>query len=283
MKIILSRKGFDSEYGAQASPFIKHDRTLLSLPIPADDKDTERFSNLNFNKKTYFEIISELNPKTKIKVNDYCHLDPDLNRKNQNDREKGWLPLFGQSDKAQGHLRNNNIGEGDLFLFFGWFKETEWVGHKLQYKKDAPDQHIIWGYLEIGKIYNIEEMKTISELPRWAHYHSHAQKNRLGEPNNRLYIATKSLSLVSTLPGGGCFNYNDRLVLTKKGASKRSHWELPQFFKNKQIEITYHSKSSYQSGYFQSVAKGQEFVITDTKNKDVEKWAKKLIEVGTKG
>jgi hypothetical protein len=38
MKVILSRKGFDSEYGGIASPILP-DGTLLSLPIP-------RFSSL---------------------------------------------------------------------------------------------------------------------------------------------------------------------------------------------------------------------------------------------
>ena len=37
MKIILSRKGFDAEYGGQPSPILP-DGTLLSMPIPYPDE-----------------------------------------------------------------------------------------------------------------------------------------------------------------------------------------------------------------------------------------------------
>ena len=39
MKIVLSRKGFDSQYGKQASPILP-DGTLLSFPIPSEDDIT---------------------------------------------------------------------------------------------------------------------------------------------------------------------------------------------------------------------------------------------------
>lgn len=44
MKIILSRKGFDSSNGGQPNP-IMPDGTLLSLPIPDPDGNNE-FSDL---------------------------------------------------------------------------------------------------------------------------------------------------------------------------------------------------------------------------------------------
>ena len=49
MKIILSRKGFDSGYGKIASPILP-DGTLLSMPIPTTDKTFEgscRLTKLN--------------------------------------------------------------------------------------------------------------------------------------------------------------------------------------------------------------------------------------------
>ena len=42
MKVILSRKGFDSSNGGIVSPIFE-DGTMVSFPIPSDDKDT--FSN----------------------------------------------------------------------------------------------------------------------------------------------------------------------------------------------------------------------------------------------
>jgi len=34
-------------------------------------------------------------------------------------------PIFGQINAAQSHLENNNVKEGDLFLFFGWFRKQD--------------------------------------------------------------------------------------------------------------------------------------------------------------
>ena len=78
MKIILSRKGFDSENGEIPNPILP-DGTLLSLPIP-DNDGNNTFSSLHWNGMSYYEIIHSLKPRTKIKVDDMCHLDPDLKK-----------------------------------------------------------------------------------------------------------------------------------------------------------------------------------------------------------
>jgi hypothetical protein len=88
-----------------------------------------------------------------------------------------------------------------------------------------------------------------------------------------IYIARDNLTWNELLPGAGRFMFNDKLVLTKRGLS-RSKWDLPECFK--EAEISYHSKSSWKEGYFQSAAIGQEFVIKD--NDGVEEWVKSLIE-----
>ena len=64
MKVILSRKGFDSTYGEQASPIFP-DGTMLSLPIPMENEDIS-FNDLTHNDKSYFDIISELKPRTRL-------------------------------------------------------------------------------------------------------------------------------------------------------------------------------------------------------------------------
>ena len=79
-----------------------------------------------------------------------CHLDPDL-RKDVRDRLPGWKPAFGQSGIALAHLNNMGVSEGDLFLFFGWFKETEMNQGKLIYRRKAKDLHVIYGYMQIGE------------------------------------------------------------------------------------------------------------------------------------
>jgi hypothetical protein len=45
------------------------------------------------------------------------------------------------------------------------------------------------------------------------------------------------------------------------------------FFKD--TEISYHSKGSWSDSYFQSAARGQEFVVSE--NRTVESWARDLI------
>jgi len=264
MQIILSRKGFDSQYGGQPSPILP-DGTLLSLPIPSKD-DTIQYTELSYSCKNYLEIIKELNPNSKFKDQYTCHLDPDL-RKDMIKRENEWKPLFGQNKAAQGHLKNMDIKEGDLFLFFGWFKETEQKNGTLKYIKGAPDMHMIFGYLQIGEIFS-----DFSNFPKEIHYHPHAQNKFEKIKNNCIYKASNYLSFHSEVSGGGCLNFHNDLVLTKKGYSK-SKWELPSFFQD--ISISYHSKESFVDDYFQSAAKGQEFIIE--KNDSVSEWAKNLI------
>jgi len=75
MKIILSRKGFDSTNGGYPSPIV--DGTLLSLPIP-DKNDKIKYAELQFEGKNYAKIIEDLT-KGKI-LETKCHLDPDIHK-----------------------------------------------------------------------------------------------------------------------------------------------------------------------------------------------------------
>lgn len=266
MKVILSRKGFDSSNGGNASP-IMPDGTLLSLPIKAK-YETTYFSQLKYQNKSLYDIIKELNPRTKIKDYYKCHLDPDI-------RDfgivKGWEPLFGQEGTSQSHLENRDVAEGDLFLFFGWFKQSEWVNGKLHFVKKAKDKHIIWGYLQIKEIYT-----SFDNLPVSCHYHPHAFIKRFQKQKNCIYTATKRLSINKKKTGYGTFRYHPSLVLTKEGYS-RTKWELPPFFQD--VEISYHKADSFNEHYFVSASRGQEFVISEDSR--VTAWAKSIIEAGT--
>lgn len=66
-------------------------------------------------------MVRELNPDW---TNKLAHLDPDLRRDALPTRPNGWRPAFGQSGAAAGHLFNQEVGIGDLFMFFGWFRKT---------------------------------------------------------------------------------------------------------------------------------------------------------------
>ena len=264
MKIILSRKGFDSENGKQPNPILP-DGSLISLPIP-DEMGNNTFSSLQWNGMNFYEIIHSLKPNTCIKENDMCHLDPDL-RENVKKRLVGWKPAFGQSSAALGHLQNMGVAKGDLFLFFGWFKETELYQGKLRYKKGAKHKHIIYGYMQIGDI-----ITRKADAPDWLKDHPHIgdKKNRADE-HNAIYLPSNKLSFFPELEGSGLLTYRTDRVLTKESMSK-SKWNLPEFFK--EVDISYHPHP-WKENYFQSAAKGQEFVLDATPK--ILDWAKNII------
>lgn len=269
MKLILSRKGFDSSNGKCPSPILP-DGTLLSLPIPSDKSDADTYSSLQWNGKTFDEIICSLHPKTSLQANSFCHLDPDI-RADVRERSKEWQPAFGQRNSALSVLRNNGVGKGDLFLFFGWFKETEYAPNgKLRYKSNAPDLHIIYGYMQIGSIIEKKEAVPVGliEHPHVSYNDSWAKKQ------NALFIPSPTLSsLQLNIKGCDVLNYREDRVLTKRGYS-RGRWDLPSFFEFENVKITYHP-DPWKNSYFQSACIGQEFVMDATP--EIIEWARKII------
>ncbi len=262
MKIILLRKGFDSANGNYPSPILP-DGTLLSMPIPSSDK--EKFWNLRYENKSYDELLKDIYKNLEI---DTCHLDPDI-MKDLKERPSEWVAAFGQSDAALGHLRNQNVGKGDIFIFFGSFRQTEYdTNGKLIFKKKSPEIHVIFGYLQIGNIYESEE--NINKLP-W-HPHSNGEYiKKTNDHKNAIYVASEKL-LDTDYLGYGTFKYSDELRLTKEGMSK-SRWELPSCLKDKRI--TYHSEKSSKIEYFPSASIGQEFVIDA--DEEILEWVKDLV------
>ena len=252
MKIILSRKGFDSQYGKQASPILP-DGTLLSLPIPSEDE--LKFENIIWSDVSYLEIISSLKPSTYLNKGSHCHLDPDL-RANSIQRESGWMPAFGQTGSSLTELRSNKVTKGDLFLFFGWFKQTEYNQGRLRYVPKSPNLHVIYGYMQIGDIIDSEE-----RIPDWLKYHPHSNpeiyQDAWRKGQNAIFLPRKTLSFAPNLPGSGAFKFHRNLVLTKEGYS-RSRWQFPESMRGVPVS---HNPSGWKSDYFQSAAIGQEFVI----------------------
>lgn len=294
MKVILSRKGFDSAYGGIPS-FILPDKTMLSLPIPnLNAGGTQRcFDNDKFSKvflpngmsaseaiKTFKPTRTRLCPELRESDLDSlrCHLDPDLYAGARANRRAEWRGCFGQEGAPLTHLQNCSVGKDDLFIFFGWFCETE------NYSKSR-GKHALFGYLQIEKRYDlpnsVEQRKEI--VPDWAEDHPHVASVRHGE-NNALFVARKNLSFLPELPGWGLFTYSSELDLTSPGMT-RSRWKVIDAFKGS--EPTHHSESSWKPNknspsYFQSAMIGQEFVFPDQDDGSgpVPLWAKSVIEAG---
>lgn len=272
MKVIFSRKGFDSKYGGYPSPILPDGR-MVSLPIPREDET--RYSDLGIDDETYYDFMQRLRPEvkdnriwTELTKETRCHLDPDIYA-DVLPRYKDWRPCFGQVDAAQSHLENQDVQAGDLFLFFGWFRMVK-PTEKGNLKFYGRGFHSIFGYIEVG---NIAKCREDYREPIWMRGHPHLMRKRRTSDNNTIYIANERLSWNSDIPGGGVFQFDQSLVLTKEGLS-RSRWSLPDFFRS--VYISYHSADSWKDGYFQSATIGQEFVIESSE--EVEGWARGLIE-----
>jgi len=157
MKIILSRKGFDSSAGGHANP-IYPDGRMFSLPIPSS-LDTINYDDLLAPMgKSVKQVIDELDDGARI-FGKGAHADPELIQ-GQRPRKKGWRHSLGQISQASGHLRNQDVGAGDLFLFYGWFRHTKLENGHLKFRKDLPGYHAIHGYLEIDEVISANERST---------------------------------------------------------------------------------------------------------------------------
>ncbi|MDR0594494.1 MAG: hypothetical protein LBG60_14845 [Bifidobacteriaceae bacterium] len=253
MKIVLSRKGFDSSNGRIPSPILP-DGTMLSLPI-ATDQPEGRFAGLFQDGRSYEQIILDLRGNAQMAAGN-CHPDPDLRLAGRDIAD--WRPAFGQTDAAQTHLENEGVGAGDLFLFFGRFRQTEQIGEKLRYVRGAPAVHAVFGYLQIAEILKGDQ---IGRLP----WHPHASDTP--RQNNTVYTATARLT-GAELPGAGTLDHRQDRVLTAPGRTT-SRWKLLPWMDR--AHISYHTSKALRGDHFQSTARGQEFVVEE--NAEVLKWA----------
>lgn len=282
MKIILSRKGFDSSAGGVPSPILPGGR-LLSLPIP-DPLSAIPYQRIEYQGENLGQLVEDLSGK-KISSTAQAHLDPDL-REKAIPRQPGWRPLFGQAGAAQGHLRKQNVASGDVFLFFGLFQPAVQHNGKLSFDRYTARQHIIWGWLQIGEIHQVETCN--SEVMRWAAYHPHFKHADLA--NNTLYMAAQSLTVGSELKkiakGAGVFTHlRPELTLTAPDASAPSQWQLPKWFypDNGKPPLTYHTnpdrwRTSRTHTQLQAASRGQEFVLDTNYYPEAIGWLSELIE-----
>jgi hypothetical protein len=275
MKIILSRKGFDSSYGGVPSPILP-DGTLLSIPIPSK-RPPLRYCDLRLEGQHSFgKIVEDLaRPNFTRKFGKFVHLDPDI-RRTLRPRPRGWQPLFGPGGSARGHLRNQKVREDALFLFYGWFKKVKVEDGHYSYVKDATDIHVFFGWMQVGKVYD-------GQLPNWAKEFPH-----FGE-GETVYTARTTLDLKgfrSRLRGAGVFTkYRDVLQLSERGKS-RSIWKLPRWFypfdpKHPRKPLTYHKgkgrwKIRNNHVRLDAARPGQEFVFDTAEYPEAYLWLKTL-------
>jgi hypothetical protein len=160
MRIIFSRKGFDSASGGVPSPIIHH--VPISLPIPTKMRSKTTYGAIGLG-----DLVKTAT-KGRLRSDTLCHEDPLFHE---------GLCAFGQTGSAQSHLARQGVGIGDIFLFFGLFAEI-----------DGRDRHHrIFGYLKVEKLFRLGRHPIVpvelAGLPR-PHPHTIGEWN----DNNTVYL-----------------------------------------------------------------------------------------------
>lgn len=283
MRLILSRKGFDTAAGGVPSPILPDGR-MIALPIP-DEHSITAYGELSQAGEPLGPLVTDLT-LGRHSSRDRAHLDPDLLRESL-PRQSGWRPLFGQRGQAQGHLRNQGVGPGDLFLFFGLFRRVERREGAWRFVREARPCHVLWGWMQVGSVLSLE-----GPLPaglEWARYHPHCQRPEAS--GNVLYLARRRLiaeGIDGTLPGAGVFpRYASARRLTAPDAASVSDWRLPRWWypREGRPPLSYHAdpgrwRQREDHTELRAVARGQEFVLQGASYPEAIPWACELIHGG---
>jgi len=280
MKIVLSRKGFDSAAGGCPSPIFADD-SLYSLPIP-DPRSPYTYQQIKHANLNVADLVEQLT-KGRITRNHGVHLDPDLDSLNL-PRQVGWRPLFGQANSAQAHLTNQGLSVGDVFLFFGLFRRTTATNGLHSWGRQSTPQHLIWGWLQVAAVIDLNEKNALSTT--WWHYHPHCHINA---KENVLYVGAKFLKIddldTGLLGSGLCSRYHKARVLTAPSATSVSQWRLPAWFYPGETKpaLTYHKDlSRWRRGgkycYLSAACRGQEFVLDTDQYPQAKSWLMNTIK-----
>ena len=235
MRIIFSRKGFDSAAGGGPSPIV--DGRPVSLPIPAGVASQTTYGALGLS-----EHVAKAS-RGKLGAEDFCHHDPMF-------LEDGTC-AFGQCGAAQTHLERQSVGLGDVFLFFGLFRDEGGEPH-----------HRIFGYLEVAEVIPLAQ-GVPQDLMSLAHPHALAMhhKNDVIYRGEGRVAARASESLRLTVPGGPVTLWN-RPTWLKRGG------------------LSYHDRADrwQRDGKLRSVARGQEFVADVGQRSEPCEWLAGIVD-----
>ena len=270
MKLIFSRKGFDSAAGGVPSPLVEG--RPISLPIPTRMPTPLTYGDLPEPLPTLVEHLT----KGRLGRNTPCHLDPDLDT-TLRPRRSGWRGALGQVGAAQSHLAGQDVGEGDLFLFWGLFRPVEEGAGGWRFT--GPREHRLFGWLQVGEVLPLgpDGNHATARYP-WLDEHPHARSG-WGD-NNTLYLATDRLTLGgirTAAPGFGLSPVGRRL--TAPESALPSLWQVPDWLNPSRggVGMTYHPPERFGAdGTLRSAARGQEFVADIAGRPDAMKWLRDL-------
>lgn len=272
MRVILSRKGFEPTHGGIPSP-IMPDGTLLLLPKP-DEDGAESYYDFSYEDMTYYDIACSLSEELREPLKNYrchseCYITPE-----HHIHPSSWYPAYLRYGAMQTHLSHQRVSVGDIFLFYGCFRQTEYdANHKLHFVSNAPEQTIIFSYFQIGAI--IKDYSFISKQFKWPF---HIRANTDHNQHYTIYLPTKKLSYNNQQPGFATLSYSPKLILTKPGY-QYNHWCLPDFLCVPDVTISYHNNRNngflMGKGYFKTSSISDEFVIHGTY--DLKNWVHSMI------
>ncbi|MEE4152887.1 MAG: hypothetical protein V2I27_01890 [Erythrobacter sp.] len=236
MKIVFSRKGFDSSAGGGPSPIVNG--VPISLPIPCAKGTSPT---------TYGELglgdHAARASRGRLGAADPCHHDPMF--------LADGTCLFGQCGAAQTHLERQGVAKGDVFVFFGLFRE----------EPGGEPHHRIFGYLRVEQVIALR-LGAPDELAKWRHPHAiamHASNDAIWQGEGR--IATRaSAALRLSVPGG-----------------PPSLWQRPAWLKRG--GLSYHDRAErwLRGGRLRSVARGQEFVADIGRREAPRTWLREVL------
>ena len=261
-RLILSRKGFDSKAGGSASPIFSDGR-IFSIPIPQKSPSPTRYKDLDFDGISGTDLLRATS--TSVLPDNYCHFDPLLNEE---------IGIFGQSSASQTELKNKGVSPGDLFLFFGWFK---------QFSKKGRNLHHLFGWLQIDEVIEgSDNIKKYLNTVGIGHPHGFGDVSRYS--NNTIYIGKRNLTSRNRKlenRGHGLFKKTHHDLILTEEKSSRSKWKMPAeyFSETNNLFLNRLKWKDEMNCLVDCLGYGQEFILNAEDNPKIEDWAIGLIQI----
>lgn len=239
MRIIFSRKGFDSAAGGGPSPIV--DERPLTLPIP-DAKGLSRTTYGDLGLGDHAWRAS----RGKYDASSHCHHDPMF----CNDG----TAILGQVGAAQGHLARQQVSQGDIFLFFGLFAGGGEASH-----------HRIFGYLEIAEVIRLADAPpaVLRRFQALDHPHAIGMHGR----NDTLYMG----------PGAVARRASPALRLSVKDGPV-GMWHRPPWLRRGEITYFPDKDENWPEGRLYRVGNGQEFVADIGQRQAPREWLAAILD-----
>jgi hypothetical protein len=270
MRIVFSRKGVDSAAGRCASPLV--DGRPISLPIPTGGPTPTNYGDL----AAPLPLLASHLSGGQLAAGRPCHLDPDIDQAALAGRPPDWRGALGQVSAALSHLRNQGVGPGDLFLFWGLFRPATLENGRWRYS--GGPVHALFGWLEVAEVLDLgDDGGAAVRRHPWLCDHPHARSG--WGRSNGIYVAAERLGIRPGLPGSGTFAR--AVPLTAPGAATLTDWLVPDWLHPHAggTGMSYHPARRWRDGgRLTAAARGQEFVANVGGRRDARDWAAALIE-----